>query len=73
MGDAEFSAIISDVAAGHYSDLHLATFITACAGDRLDLAETVSLTKAMIGVGDRSPGRCRVQRHHLRRRGGPLL
>ena len=53
LGDAEFSAIISDVAAGHYSDLHLATFITACAGDRLDLAETVSLTKAMIGVGDR--------------------
>ena len=53
LGGAEFSAIISDVAAGHYSDLHLATFITACAGDRLDLAETVSLTKAMIGVGDR--------------------
>ncbi|MDF5946667.1 hypothetical protein P4129_06515 [Pseudomonas aeruginosa] len=53
LGDAEFSAIISDVAAGHYSDLHLATFITACAGDRLDLAETVSLTNAMIGVGDR--------------------
>ncbi len=50
LGDAEFSAIISDVAAGHYSDLHLATFITACAGDRLDLAETVSLTKAMIGA-----------------------
>lgn len=53
LGDTEFGAVISDVAAGRYSDLHLATFITACASDRLNLAETVSLTKAMVAVGDR--------------------
>ncbi len=53
LDDAAFAAIIGDVAAGHYSDLHLATFITACAGDRLDLAETVGLTRAMVGVGER--------------------
>ncbi|MDG0855844.1 thymidine phosphorylase family protein [Pelomonas puraquae] len=53
LGDTEFAEVISDVAAGRYSDLHLATFVTACAGDRLDLAETVSLTKAMIAAGDR--------------------
>lgn len=53
LGDAEFGAIVSDIAAGRYSDLHLATFITACAGDRLNLVETVSLTKAMIAAGDR--------------------
>ncbi len=46
-------AIIQDVSKGLYSDLHLASFITACAGDRLDLEETVWLTEAMIGVGER--------------------
>jgi thymidine phosphorylase len=50
---AGFDAVIGDIAAGRYSDLHLAAFVTACAGDRLDLAETVALTQAMIGVGER--------------------
>jgi thymidine phosphorylase len=45
--------IITDVAAGRYSDLQLAAFVTACAGDRLDLAETVALTRAMVDAGDR--------------------
>jgi thymidine phosphorylase len=53
LDDSAFRAVIGDVAAGRYSDLQLATFITACAGDRLDLAETVSLTRAMIDVGER--------------------
>ena len=50
---AAYRAIIEDIADGLYSDLHLAAFVTACAGDRLDLEETTHLTKAMIGVGDR--------------------
>ena len=50
---AAFNAIIGDIAKGLYSDLHLAAFVTACAGDRLDLEETTNLTKAMISVGDR--------------------
>ena len=33
---AGFDEVIADVAAGRYSDLHLASFVTACAGDRLD-------------------------------------
>ena len=45
--------IISDVIAGHYSDLHLAALVTACAGDRLDLDETIGLTCAMLEAGDR--------------------
>ncbi|MBI5716357.1 MAG: thymidine phosphorylase family protein [Burkholderiales bacterium] len=48
-----FHAVIGDIAAGRYSDLHLAAFITACAGDRLDLDETVSLTRAMVDAGER--------------------
>ena len=50
---AAFEAVIADVVAGHYSDLQLAAFVTACAGDGLDLEETVSLTRAMVGVGER--------------------
>jgi len=46
-------AIIHDVVAGRYSDLQLAAFVTACAGDRLDMSETVALTRAMVAVGDR--------------------
>lgn len=46
-------AVISDVAAGRYSDLQLAAFVTACAGDRLDLDETVALTRAMVDAGER--------------------
>ncbi|MFY9269555.1 MAG: thymidine phosphorylase family protein [Candidatus Manganitrophaceae bacterium] len=45
--------IIQDITAGRYSDVHLASFITASAGDRLDTSEMVALTRAMISVGDR--------------------
>jgi len=51
--DAEMRAIVGDIAAGRYADIHLSAFITACAGSRLDLEETTALTRAMIGVGDR--------------------
>jgi thymidine phosphorylase len=47
------TSIIRDVAAGRYSDLYLSAFITACAGDHLDLAETIALTQSMIAVGER--------------------
>jgi thymidine phosphorylase len=53
LGDAGMRAIVRDIAAGRYSDIHLSAFIAACAGDRLDLAETVALTRAMIEVGER--------------------
>lgn len=45
--------IVADIAAGHYSNLHVAALVTACAGDRMDMAETLALTRAMIEVGER--------------------
>jgi thymidine phosphorylase len=48
-----FDAIVGDVAAGRYSDIHIAAFLSACAGGRLDLQETIDLTKAMVGAGER--------------------
>ncbi len=53
LGTADMEAIIRDVVAGQYSDLHLSAFVTACAGDRLNIAETLALTEAMIHTGER--------------------
>ena len=53
LGAADFDAIVGDVAAGRYADLHIAAFLSACAGGRLDLQETIDLTRAMVKVGDR--------------------
>jgi len=49
--DADMSAIISDTIAHRLSDLDLAAFVTACAGDHLDLDETIALTRAMQAAG----------------------
>lgn len=45
-------AIVNDIAAGRYSDIHLASFLTACGGERLDLREMIDLTSAMVASGD---------------------
>lgn len=50
---AALHAVIDDVAAGRYSELQLAAFVTACAGDRLDQEETIALTRAMVDAGER--------------------
>jgi thymidine phosphorylase len=51
--DAALHSVIADVAAGRYSDLQLAAFVTACAGERLDLEETTGLARAMVDAGER--------------------
>jgi len=48
-----FSAIVKDVVAGRYTDVHLAAFLTASAALPLDEDETADLTGAMVEVGDR--------------------
>jgi thymidine phosphorylase len=46
-------AIVRDVVDGHYADIHLASFITACAAAGLAREEMVALTRAMIDSGER--------------------
>ena len=53
LDQAAIDAVIGDVAAGRYSELQLAAFVTACAGDHLDMDETIALTRAMVNVGER--------------------
>ncbi len=52
LDDEAFHSIIADVAEGRYSNIELAAFITACAGDNLDAEEIAGLTKAMVAVGE---------------------
>ena len=49
----EIGLIVREISTGLYDDIHLAAFVTACAGDRLDDGETTALTAAMVKVGDR--------------------
>jgi len=48
-----FAAIIADIVAGKYADIHLATFIAACSAFPLDVAEIGHLTRAMVAAGAR--------------------
>ena len=50
---AQFYDIISDVARGRYSDVQLSAFVAACSLERLLREEVVSLTQAMVDVGER--------------------
>lgn len=49
----DLQVIVKDIAAGRYSDVHLAAFITACSAWPLDFAEVTQLTQAMVDVGQR--------------------
>lgn len=46
-------SVISDVVVGYYSDVQLASFITVCADDNLNLDEITYLTEAMVTAGER--------------------
>lgn len=46
-----FHEIIQDVVNGKYSPIEIATFITACAKEKLDKDEIIGLTQAMINTG----------------------
>lgn len=53
LSEANFREIVGDIVHGRYSDIHLASFITACSASGLDRGEMVGLTRAMIDAGQR--------------------
>lgn len=48
-----FDEIVHDIIAGRLSDIHISSFLAACAGNRLSKKEILNLTRAMIMVGAR--------------------
>ena len=53
LGESQIRAIVSDIVAGYYSDIHLTAFVTASAAKPLTTPEVISLTHAMIDTGER--------------------
>lgn len=47
----EINKIIEDISHHRYSDIEIASFLSACAGQRLTINEIVNLTKAMVSCG----------------------
>lgn len=52
LDESGYRSVIKDIVAGHYSDVHLSSFLTACATLPMDDHETVALTRVMIDVGE---------------------
>lgn len=53
LSDDEINGVIKDISAHRYSDIEIASFLSACAGSRLDVDEIVALTQAMVSCGKR--------------------
>lgn len=52
LDERAFAAIVGDISGGRYSDIHLATFLSACSALPLDRSEMIHLTRAMVDAGD---------------------
>ena len=61
----ETKQIVEDILSGQLSDINIAMFIAASAGDRLSKQEVFDLTKAMVDTGQRLswPSDCVVDKH----------
>lgn len=53
LSDSDLLGLMRDTVDDRLSDIELAAFVTACAGERLDHEETIGLTRAMVAVGQR--------------------
>lgn len=53
LSDEEIAAIIADISEYRYSDVEIGSFLSVCAGRRLDFREIVALTQAMVATGRR--------------------
>lgn len=50
--EPDIRAVLKDIVDGHYSNVHIASFLTACAGRNLNLKEMVLLTRGMVDIGN---------------------
>lgn len=53
LSEKEMFCIIKDAVNDRLSDIHISSFLTACAGIRLSTEEMIFLTRAMVETGDR--------------------
>ena len=53
MSHERLNAIIGDIVAGRYADIHIAAFVAACAAGHMSREEVLSLTRAMVDAGSK--------------------
>ncbi|WP_299018065.1 thymidine phosphorylase family protein [uncultured Photobacterium sp.] len=53
LNEAEIQSIIGDINTHRYSDIEIASFLSACAGHRLSSSEIIFLTRSMVDCGKR--------------------
>lgn len=49
----QLASIVDDIAKERYADVHIAAFLSACAGGHMSVKETIDLTQAMVDSGER--------------------
>lgn len=66
LSEEEIREIIADISLYHYSDIEISSFLSACAGNRMNRDEIVGLTRAMVACGQRLewPGHTKVFDKH---------
>ena len=53
LSQSEISAIVQDISEHRYRDIEIASFLSTCAGGRLNVQEITDLTMAMVNCGKR--------------------
>ncbi|MDX2319028.1 MAG: thymidine phosphorylase, partial [Moritella sp.] len=53
LSEADIRSIVTDIRDHRYSDIEITSFLCACAGNNLNSAEIVSLTRMMVDSGKR--------------------
>jgi thymidine phosphorylase len=53
LGEAELTTILKDISEHKYRDIEIASFLSVCAGGRLNVDEIIGLTRAMVACGKR--------------------
>jgi len=53
LSESDIRSIVVDIRDHHYSDIEITSFLCACAGNNLNSAEIVSLTRMMVDSGKR--------------------
>jgi thymidine phosphorylase len=53
LNDSDLEQIMRDISDHRYRDIEIASFLSVCAGSRLNLDEIIGLTRAMVACGKR--------------------
>lgn len=53
LSDEEMMSVMMDISQHRYRDIEISSFLSGCAGDRLNIDEIIGLTRAMVDCGKR--------------------